>query len=51
MMFKDITSSFVPLINLYTQTDNVGGRPTEENPENDNTVASQERESNELNEG
>ena len=48
MMFKDITSSFVPLINLYTQTDNVGGRPTEENPENENTVASQERESNEL---
>lgn len=50
-MFNDIATKFVPLTNIYTQSDNSGiGRPKKVNAENENTIASQERESNELSE-
>lgn len=49
-MFKDINNLFVPLTNIYTQSGNQNdiGRKKEENSENESTIASQERESNEL---
>lgn len=49
-LFNDVNNLFIPLTNIYTQTnDNLnGGRPTDDNSENENTIASKERASNEL---
>lgn len=50
-MFVDMPNKFIQLNNFYTQTNknqNKVGRPEMPNTENENTIASQERESDEL---